>query len=175
LKRRELLTTGLLAASTAALLPAVTFASTGTNRRGRLVLVILRGALDGLAAVPPYADPDYPALRRDVALHAPGADGGVLPLNGLFGLHPSFTFLHETYAARELIVFHAVASPYRDRSHFDGQDVLESGYLKPHAAQTGWLNRALAALPDQRPKEGAGVALGQNVPLVMRGPAAVSS
>jgi uncharacterized protein (DUF1501 family) len=174
LKRRELLTTGLLAASSAALLP-VTFASTSKNPKGRLVLVILRGALDGLAAVPPYADPDYPALRRDLAFHAPGTEGGVLPLNGLFGLHPAFTFLHEAYTARELIVFHAVASPYRDRSHFDGQDVLESGYLKPHTSQTGWLNRALAAVPDHPPKEGAGVALGQNIPLVMRGPAEVSS
>ena len=71
-------------------------------------------------------------------------------------------------------MFHAVASPYRERSHFDGQDVLENGSLQAHALQIGWLNRALAQLPGRVPRE-AGVALGQNVPLVMRGPAEVTS
>jgi uncharacterized protein (DUF1501 family) len=100
----------------------------------------------------------------------------VLPLNGTFGLHPSLSFLGESYSARELIVFHAIASPYRERSHFDGQDVLENGYVRAHAAQSGWLNRALTAVPAGR-TSGAelGVALGQNIPLVMRGPAAVTS
>jgi uncharacterized protein (DUF1501 family) len=97
-----------------------------------------------------------------------------LPLDGFFGLHPSFAFLQQCYAARELTVLHAVASPYRERSHFDGQDVLENGAARPHALQSGWLNRALAQLPAPQPRE-AGVALGQNVPLVMRGPAAVTS
>ena len=71
-------------------------------------------------------------------------------------------------------MFHALASPYRERSHFDGQDVLENGALKAHALQSGWLNRALTQLPGRAPRE-AGVALGQNVPLVMRGPAQVTS
>jgi len=97
-----------------------------------------------------------------------------LPLDGFFGLHPSFVFLQQCYAARELTVLHAVATPYRERSHFDGQDVLENGSARPHALQSGWLNRALAQLPAPQPRE-AGVALGQNVPLVMRGPAAVTS
>src|SRR5581483_1872094 len=78
--------------------------------------------------------------------------------------------------ARELVVFHAVSSPYRERSHFDGQDVLENGTVRPHAVQTGWLNRALAAMPVRGGAERErGVALGQNVPLVMRGPAPVTS
>ena len=94
--------------------------------------------------------------------------------NGFFGLHPSLGFLGQCYSARELIVLHAVASPYRERSHFDGQDVLENGALRAHALQTGWLNRALAQLPGQVARE-AGVALGQNVPLIMRGPAEVTS
>src|SRR6185312_15065722 len=100
------------------------------------VFVILRGALDGLAAVPPYGDRDYVSLRRDLALPA----NNLLPLDGLFGLHPSLAFLKDSFAARELIVFHAIASPYRERSHFDGQDVLENGYLRAHATQSGWLN-----------------------------------
>jgi uncharacterized protein (DUF1501 family) len=72
-------------------------------------------------------------------------------------------------------VLHAVASPYRERSHFDGQDVLENGFVRPHASQSGWLNRALAAVPAASSRKEIGVALGQNVPLVMRGPAAVAS
>jgi uncharacterized protein (DUF1501 family) len=171
IQRREFLSLGALTAG-ALMTSRLAFARTG--RKARLVVVVLRGALDGLAAVPPYGDPDYAALRRDAALHAPGEPNGVLPLNGLFGLHPSLTFLRDCYAARELTVFHALASPYRERSHFDGQDVLENGTRQPHALQTGWLNRALAQVGSGAGRE-AGVALGQNVPLLMRGPAAVTS
>jgi uncharacterized protein (DUF1501 family) len=173
MKRREFLSLSALAAGGAFLARGLAFAGV-SERKPRFVLVILRGALDGLAAVPPYADPDYAGLRREVALKSPGAAGGALPLNGFFGLHPALSFLQQSYAARELIVFHAVASPYRERSHFDGQDVLENGSLKAHALQSGWLNRALTHLPGRVPRE-SGVALGQNVPLVMRGPAEVTS
>ncbi len=173
MKRREFLNLTALAAGGAFLTRRLAFAGAG-ERKSRFVLIIMRGALDGLAAVPPYADPDYASLRRDVALHAPGTTGAVLPLNGFFGLHPSLGFLGQCYSARELIVLHALASPYRERSHFDGQDVLENGSLRAHALQTGWLNRALAQLPGPGARE-AGVALGQNVPLIMRGPAGVTS
>jgi uncharacterized protein (DUF1501 family) len=174
--RREFLAAGSLAATGALIASRVAFAGAGSGD-SRFVLVIMRGAVDGLAAVPPYGDADYARLRGELALGAPGAADGPLPLDGLFGLHPSLVFLHERYAARELAVFHAVASPYRERSHFDGQDVLENGTARPHDAQTGWLNRALAELP--RPvamaHEELGIAIGQNVPLVMRGPAEVAS
>src|SRR5256886_4893732 len=96
-----------------------------------------------------------------------------LPLDGFFGLHPSLAFLQQCYAARELTVLHALASPYRERSHFDGQDVLENGSPRARALTSGWLNRALASSPP--PGQEAGGALGQNVPLVMRGPAAGTS
>ena len=176
IRRREFLTTlGALAAGGALITSRVSFAHAPPGKgRPRFVLVILRGALDGLAAVPPYGDHDYGRLRGEFALRAPGEAKGALALNGFFGLHPSLGFLGESYAARELIVFHAVASPYRERSHFDGQDVLENGTTLAHAVQTGWLNRALDAAPGARRRE-AGVALGQNVPLVMRGPAEVAS
>src|SRR5580692_6210211 len=173
MKRREFLALSALTAGGAFLTRGLALAGV-SERKPRFVLVILRGALDGLAAVPPYADPDYAGLRREVALKPAGDAGGALPLNGFFGLHPSLGFLQQSYAARELIVFHAAASPYRERSHFDGQDVLENGSLKAHALQSGWLNRALARLPGRVPRE-PGVALGQNVPLVMRGPAEVTS
>jgi uncharacterized protein (DUF1501 family) len=171
-RRRFLLSGGAFAASAA--LPKVLFAQTGGS--ARLVVVILRGALDGLAAVPPYADPDYAQLHRELAIAAPGVSDGALALDGTFGLHPSFTFLHERYLAGELVVFDAVASPYRDRSHFDGQNVLENGLTKPMGTADGWLNRALAALPRGagHPGERA-VAISQNVPLILRGEAPVIS
>jgi uncharacterized protein (DUF1501 family) len=172
-ERRDFLRRGALLAGGALLAARVAFARADT-RSSRFVLVILRGALDGLASVPPLADRDYAGLRRELALHAAGEAGGALPLDGFFGLHPSLAFLHECYAARELTVLHALASPYRERSHFDGQDVLENGTPRPHALQTGWLNRALAASRAPAARE-AGVSLGQNVPLVMRGPASVTS
>jgi uncharacterized protein (DUF1501 family) len=171
-RRRFLLGSSALAASAA--LPNVLFAQTGGS--ARLVVVILRGALDGLAAVPPYADPNYAQLHRELAIAAPGTADGALALDGTFGLHPSFAFLHERYLAGELVVFDAVASPYRDRSHFDGQNVLENGLTKPIGTADGWLNRALAALPRSggHPGERA-VAISQNVPLILRGEAPVIS
>ena len=101
------------------------FAAPGVNADGRVVFIILRGALDGLTAVPPYGDSAYAALRGPLAVPSPGAPNGGLPLDRLFALHPSLSFLHERFVAGELTVLHAAATPYRERSHFDGQDVLE--------------------------------------------------
>ena len=176
MKRREFLTSGALATGGALINTRVTFAGAANGRKPRLVFVVLRGALDGLASVPACGDPGYASLRGDLALGKPGTDGGALPLDGLFGLHPSLTFMQQSYTARELIVFHAVASPYRDRSHFDGQNVLETGYPEPHAVETGWLNRALAAIPSRVASEKErGISIAPTAPLVMRGPAAVTS
>jgi uncharacterized protein (DUF1501 family) len=171
-RRRFLVGAGALAASAA--IPNVLFAHTGTS--SRLVVVILRGALDGLAAVPPYGDPDYATLHRELAIAAPGSTDGALALNNTFGLHPSLRYLHGRFAAGELIVFNAVASPYRDRSHFDGQNVLENGLAKPIGSADGWLNRALTALPPGSGRAAdRAVAISQNVPLILRGEAAVIS
>jgi uncharacterized protein (DUF1501 family) len=175
-RRRFLLGTGALA--TAAAMPGMLFANPGGAPQGiggRLVVVILRGALDGLSAVPPYADPHYAGLRGELAIGAPGTAEGARDLDGVFGLHPSLGFLHERYAADQLLVFHAVSSPYRDRSHFDGQNVLENGLAKPIGSADGWLNRTIAALPrDPRSPHGA-VAVSQNVPLILRGDSPVIS
>jgi uncharacterized protein (DUF1501 family) len=171
-RRRFLLGTGALAAGAA--IPHALFANSGGSPR--LVVMILRGALDGLAAVPPYGDPDYAGLHRELAIAAPGSADGALPLDGTFGLHPSLGFLHERYKTGELLVFNAVCSPYRDRSHFDGQNVLENGMSKPIGSADGWLNRALAGMPrgTVRLSERA-VAISQNVPLILRGEASVIS
>ena len=170
-RRRFLVGAGALAASAA--IPEVLFAHTGGS--SRLVVVILRGALDGLAAVPPHGDPDYATLHRELAIAAPGSPDGALALDNTFGLHPALAYLHERFTAGELIVFNAVASPYRDRSHFDGQNVLENGLAKPIGSADGWLNRALAALPASGRAADRAVAVSQNVPLILRGRAAVIS
>lgn len=169
--RRSLLTTG---ATLTLLAPFTRVAAAGRDRDSRLVLMILRGGLDGLGAVPPYAEPAYAQLRGPIALAAPGNDGGVLDLDGTFGLHPALANLHAMYEAREALVVHATATPYRDRSHFEAQNVLEAGSAAPSAAAGGWLNRALAALRDAGDARDA-VALADNVPLVLRGELAVTS
>src|SRR6202007_2892501 len=106
------------------------------------VTVVLRGALDGLATVVPVGDPDWVSLRGDNALTLEGKTPA-LKLDDLFALNPAMPNLHRMFAAKEAIIIHAGATPYRERSHFDGQDVLESGLAKPTISESGWLNRAL--------------------------------
>lgn len=154
---------------TAGMLPRFALADAATD--SRFVLVILRGALDGLAAVPAPGDPDYAAQRGELAITALD-----LRLDDTFALNPAFTNLHARYRAKELIVFQAVASPYRERSHFDGQDLLENGTARPWTARDGWLNRLLPVLPSSsRSSREVAIALAQNVPLVLRGDARVGS
>ncbi|MGZ5929174.1 MAG: DUF1501 domain-containing protein [Rhizomicrobium sp.] len=138
------------------------FAATPNDRR--LVMVILRGALDGLAAVPPHGDKDYAGVRGALALQTSGT-GALHDLDGFFGLHPAFTNLKTLYDARQLVVFHNICSPYRDRSHFDGQNVLEAGGTAPHLLQDGWLNRALAPMGPT----GGALAVAQTPPLMLSG------
>ena len=149
------------------------------GRDPRFLTIVLRGALDGLAAVAPVGDPDWIKLRGNSALSLDGATPA-LPLNGFFALNPAMPNLHRLYQSGQAIVVHAVATPYRERSHFDGQDVLESGFARPGYADTGWLNRALTVLaPDDRVSPGTNkaraFAVGPISPLVVRGPAPVLS
>jgi uncharacterized protein (DUF1501 family) len=171
--RRDVLrgiTAGALTASSGILASRVSFAAPAAGD-ARFVFVLLRGALDGLAAVPPVGDRHYRQLRNELALNdVPG----LVKLDDLFSLHPALGFMAEQWSARHLCVLHAVATPYRERSHFDAQDVLESGFSLPHASQTGWLNRSLGGLPRNAARQ-AGVALGAGIPLVMRGSNDVAS
>jgi uncharacterized protein (DUF1501 family) len=148
------------------------------GRDPRLLVVVLRGALDGLAAVAPVGDPDWIALRGDNALRRDGPAPG-LRLDDFFALNPAMPNLHRLYLAGEASIVHAAATPYRERSHFDGQDVLESGLAAPGVADTGWLNRALAATAPGGRVDPAGsgkaFAIGPMTPLVARGPAPVLS
>ena len=115
------------------------------GRDPRFLTIVLRGALDGLATVAPAGDPDWIALRGDNALRF---DGKVpaLKLDGFFALNPAMPNLHRMFQANEAIIVHACATPYRERSHFDGQDLLESGLPQPAPSDSGWLNRALHGL-----------------------------
>ena len=162
-------------------LPGLTFAQAPpeprTNDR-RLVFMFLRGGMDGLSAVPPYGDSQYAAQRGQLAVAAPGTPGGALNLDGHFGLSPHLAEMHKLFAVQELTVLHAVASPYRERSHFDAQNLLENGTIKPFGRETGWLNVALGAADRAGGNVHSGTlgfALGPNVPLVLRGPAQIGS
>src|SRR5258707_14494368 len=135
-RRELLLASGTLFAW--AYLPKVARAE---GRDPRLLVIVLRGALDGLAAVAPVGDPDWARLRGDNALTLDGATAA-LPLDAMFALNPAMPNLHRLYQAGAATIVHAAATPYRERSHFDGQDVLESGLSRPGAGRTGWLNPA---------------------------------
>jgi uncharacterized protein (DUF1501 family) len=145
------------------------FARAADGRDPRLVVVILRGALDGLATVAPLGDPDYAGLHGTIALNSNGPNAA-LPLDSFFALHPAMPEFARMYRDNKAAVIHAVATPYRDRSHFDGQDVLESGFAGPGRVQSGWLNRALENLPKGE-RVASGLAVGPTTPLVLRGAA----
>jgi uncharacterized protein (DUF1501 family) len=134
--------------------------------------------MDALSAVPPYADLAYASSRGALAVPAPDAINGALDLDGKFGLSPFLPEMHRLYALKQLTVLHAVASPYRERSHFDAQNLIENGTGKPCGRDIGWLNLALGIV-ERESKERSGVnlgfALGQSIPLILRGPAQVGS
>jgi uncharacterized protein (DUF1501 family) len=145
------------------------FARATDGRDPRLVVVILRGALDGLATVAPVGDPDYAALHASIALTSDGPHAATM-LDAFFALHPSMPEFARMYRDKQAAVIHAVSTSYRDRSHFDGQDVLESGFPGPGRVQSGWLNRALETLP-RGERVMSALAVGPTTPLVLRGAA----
>lgn len=155
-------------AGAAALLgaPRVCFAQAVTERR--FVFIIQRGAADGLHTLIPYAEPAYASLRGALAVDPASA----LKLDGSFALHPALSELAGLYRAGQASFFHAVASSYRERSHFDGQNVLETGGSVPYQLKDGWMNRLVAML--SRPGKDA-IAFAPTVPMALRGPVAVTS
>jgi uncharacterized protein (DUF1501 family) len=149
------------------------YAHAAGGRDSRLVTVILRGAMDGLSAVAPVADPDYAALRAGIALSTQG-EVPAIPLDGFFALHPAMPNFARLYKDKQALVVHAAATPYRERSHFDGQDVLETGLGGVGRVDSGWMNRALAALPKgERVAPPQGLGVGVVTPIIMRGSAPV--
>ena len=149
------------------------FARAADGRDPRLVTIILRGAMDGLSAVAPVGDPDYAALHGEIALTLT-SERAALPLDGFFAVNPAMPVFARLYKAGHAAVVHAAATGYRERSHFDGQDVLESGFKGPGQVQSGWLNRALAALPKgEKVAPPKALAVGVSTPLILRGAAPV--
>ncbi len=162
LLNRRMMVAGLAASS---VMPQMAFAKGAKDKF--LIVLSLRGAMDGLHSVIPVGDPHYQGLRGSIAISADAAK----PLDGFFALHPAFDFLHKAYQTKEALLFHAIASPYRSRSHFDGQAVLDNGGNgNPDLIRDGWLNRAINLIPN-----GSGLAVGQTVPLILRGEGEVTS
>ncbi|XBQ17277.1 MAG: DUF1501 domain-containing protein [Oceanicaulis sp.] len=154
----------LIAAGAAlSLLPGAAFAQAPRAQGRKLVLIILRGALDGLAALAPLGERRYRSLRGGLAL-----TGGAEASDG-FVFHPALDHASGLYRRGELLALHAAATDYRDRSHFDGQDRLEAGLAVP---RDGWLNRALTLMGGAAP---GAVAVGRDLPLVLRGAAPAAS
>ena len=148
-------------------------ASAAGARDPRLVVIVLRGALDGLAAVPPVGDPSYQRLHGQIALSLSG-EHPAIALDPFFALHPAMPVFGRLFKDGQAAVVHATATSYRERSHFDGQDVLESGYPAAGFVQSGWLNRAIGALPKgERVNARGGLAVGPSTALIMRGPVPV--
>ncbi|GGZ35943.1 DUF1501 domain-containing protein [Asticcacaulis endophyticus] len=165
LHRRNLL--GLMGASAA--FGGFGMAHAATGRDPRFVTIILRGALDGLSAVPPVGDPDFERVRGELASIKTDA----LPLTDLFAINPAMPQFARLYKAGQGAVVHAVASSYRERSHFDGQDILESGQEKTGFTRSGWMNRLLTVMPKGQGAPIRGLGVGATTPLVMRGEAEV--
>ena len=167
LSRRQALL-GLAAAFT---LGRTSVALAAPQTEQRFVVILLRGAMDGMSAVQPYGDPAFAGLRGPLALPMPGQPGGILDLGGTFGLHPSLAQLHTMYAANDALLIHAVAGHYRSRSHFEAQDYLEAG--AEQRLNSGWLNRAVGLMPSNGRE--LGLTVGLSAPLLMRGPAVVEA
>lgn len=149
--------------------------SASRQRDPRLVVLVLRGGMDGLAAVPPMGDAAYRDVRGKLALASPGALNGAVDLNGFFGLHPAFKHVASMYSTGEALAVQAIAPPYMKRSHFDAQDILETGMPDPGGNVSGWLYRALRGVDHGTPPDQFAYALGSSVPRILRGGTPVGS
>ncbi len=155
LSRRSLLLAGC-AATLVSLAPGARAQQVATG--AKLIVIILRGAMDGLAALPKIDDPDIRALRQLLV------DPQAIALDNGFALHSAMPKLAEMYRAKQAAFIPAIAGPYRERSHFEAQDLLESGAIKA-ATHDGWLNRALQRAPGAY----SAVSIGPAQPLILRG------
>lgn len=166
LNRRNFVLTGTAGALSLGFAPRLAFAQAATDKR--FVFIIQRGAADGLGTLAPVGDPAFAGQRGVLAQDFAQA----AKLDPMFALHPNLKNVAQLYAAKEALFVHAVASPYRDRSHFDAQNVLETGGTSAYQLKDGWLNRLLAVLPDEERKA---IAVAATIPMAMRGKVEVSS
>jgi uncharacterized protein (DUF1501 family) len=166
INRRDFLKFLSVSAGLAFASPFISFASANSDRR--FIFIIQRGAADGLNTVIPYADPAYAKLRGALAIEVSQAT----KLDGMFALHPSLAETAKLYANKQALFVHAVASPYRSRSHFDGQNVLETGGTTAYQMKDGWMNRLLTLLPSV---QNEAIAFATTVPMALRGKIEVAS
>lgn len=165
LNRRFFVASGVLGLGAAAF-PGVGWAAPGTSKK--FVFIIQRGAADGLATLAPTGDPDFLRARGELAEEAAAGT----KLDSMFALHPAMTESAKLFALKQASFSHALASGYRERSHFDAQNILESGADRPYGREDGWLGRLLTLLPQDDAK---GLAVAPAVPLAMRGPVGANS
>jgi uncharacterized protein (DUF1501 family) len=169
-RRATLLGLGVIAAGT-----RVQLALADAPTDQRFVVVLLRGALDGMSAVVPYGDASLASLRPKLIPPAPGQTGGMFDLGGFYGLNPALPDVYGMYAQGEVLPIHAVAGPYRTRSHFEAQDLLQLGVADETGITSGWLNRVIAELPARNSVTLTGLAVGIGTPLLIQGPQQIGS
>ena len=174
INRRKFLTSSAIASATAVTFynaPLLASSADALSSR-RIIWVLLRGAMDGINTLVPYEDSNYTRLRENIALAKPVGADSAIKLTADFALHPALKNFAQWYHEGEMIAFPATASAYRQRSHFDGQNVLENGGLLPFEQRDGWLNRALSLSLADSP---SGLAVGSAIPLSLQGDLAVES
>ena len=166
----------MILASGAALSPALgpVWAARADEAPQRLVVVMLRGAVDGLNVVVPYGEQAYYDTRPTIAIQKPGSDNGALALDGHFALHPALSGLMPLWNDKKLAFLHAAGSPDPNRSHFDAQQYIENGTPGRPNTPDGWMNRTLAALPGTRTPTDA-LSVSPTLPFILRGPVAVAN
>jgi uncharacterized protein (DUF1501 family) len=147
--------------------------SLAANNRKRLIVVFLRGAIDGLSVVVPYLEDNYYEARHNIAIAPPGEENGVIDLNGFFGLHPSLEPILPLWQNKSLAFIHACGSPDPTRSHFDAQYYMEVGKPGDKNLTEGWLNRLLGVLPKDQPTQA--INFGESTPRILTGPMPVAS
>ncbi len=152
----------------------VHFALAHAPVENRFIVVLQRGAMDGMSALVPYGDPNLVQLRPALIPAAPGQPGGMFDLGGFYGLSPNFPNLAALYQGGEMLAVQAVAGPYRTRSHFEAQDLLQLGTAQTDIS-SGWLNRALAELPARNGSSLLGLGAGIGMPLLLQGKMAAGS
>jgi len=149
------------------------YSQNSADRHPRLIVILLRGAVDGLNVVVPYRETLYYEARPTLAIPEPGKTQGAIDLNGQFGLHPALADLMPLWESKQLAFVHACGLPDPTRSHFDAQDYMELGTPGSKKSEDGWLNRVLAHLPVGRPTQALN--LGNRTPLILSGAKSVAN
>jgi uncharacterized protein (DUF1501 family) len=172
MSRRQIFTRSLALGITLEFAGSQVFADPLAGKR-KLVVIICRGGQDGLSVSPPVGDRAYAGLRGPIAIPGFGEPGGALKLDETFGLHPALPSIHALAMKGEARIAPAIATPDRERSHFEAQDVLENGGTVAYGTASGWLNRTLTAIgPDSGVKA---ISVAATAPLILRGPVETAS